>query len=136
MADEGQPSLDGLGALRRSHGCGELRAAEVGREVVVAGWVHRARDHGGVVFADVRDRSGLVQVVFRPDASEGAHRGAGTLRAEYVIAVRGQVRRRDADTVNPNLPTGEVEIAASELRVLNRAVPPPFAIEEDSGAEE
>ena len=68
----------------------------------MAGWVHRARDHGGVIFADLRDRSGLVQVVFRPDASAGAHRRAGALRAEYVVAVRGQVRRRDADTVNPS----------------------------------
>jgi aspartyl-tRNA synthetase len=108
----------------------------VGREVVVAGWVHRARDHGGVVFADLRDRSGLVQVVFRPDASPDAHRRAGELRAEYVIAVRGEVRRRDPETVNASLPTGEIEVAASELRLLNRASPPPFAIEEDAGVEE
>jgi aspartyl-tRNA synthetase len=134
--EEGGPGLDGLGALRRSHGCGELRASDVGREVVAVGWVHRARDHGGVLFADVRDRTGLVQVVFRPDASAAAHAKAGGLRAEYVVAVCGEVRRRDAETVNPNLPTGEVEIAARELRVLNRAVPPPFAIEEDSGADE
>jgi aspartyl-tRNA synthetase len=98
--------------------------------------VHRARDHGGVLFAGVRDRSGLVQVVFRPDASADAHRRAGELRAEYVVAVRGQVRRRDPETVNPNLATGEVEVAASELRLLNRAAPPPFPIEEDSGVEE
>jgi aspartyl-tRNA synthetase len=130
---QGESTLDGLGSLRRSHACGSLRAADVGREVVVAGWVHRARDHGGVLFADVRDRSGLVQVVFRPDASADAHRRAGELRAEYVIAVRGQVRRRDPETVNPNLATGEVEVAASELRLLNRASPPPFPIEEDPG---
>jgi aspartyl-tRNA synthetase len=133
---ESQPTLDGLGSFRRSHVCGALGAADVGREVVVAGWVHRARDHGGVLFADVRDRTGLVQVVFRPDASADAHRRAGELRAEYVIAVRGQVRRRDAETVNPNLATGEIEVAASELRLLNRASPPPFPIEEDSGVEE
>jgi aspartyl-tRNA synthetase len=133
---QGESTLDGLGSLRRSHACGSLRAADVGREVVVAGWVHRARDHGGVLFADVRDRSGLVQVVFRPDASADAHRRAGELRAEYVIAVRGQVRRRDPETVNPNLATGEVEVAASELRLLNRASPPPFPIEEDPGVEE
>ena len=133
---ESQPTLDGLGSFRRSHVCGALGAADVGREVVVAGWVHRARDHGGVLFADVRDRSGLVQVVFRPDASADAHRRAGELRAEYVIAVRGQVRRRDPETVNPNLATGEIEVAASELRLLNRASPPPFPIEEDSGVEE
>jgi aspartyl-tRNA synthetase len=108
----------------------------VGADVVVAGWVHRARDHGGVIFADLRDRSGLIQVVFRPDASADAHRRAGELRAEYVVLVRGQVRRRDSDTVNPSLPTGEIEVAASELRLLNRALPPPFPIEDDAGVEE
>jgi aspartyl-tRNA synthetase len=133
---ESQPGLDGLGSLRRSHACGALGAADVGREVVVAGWVHRARDHGGVLFADVRDRTGLVQVVFRPDASADAHRRAGELRSEYVVAVRGEVRRRDPETVNPNLATGEIEVAASELRLLNRASPPPFPIEEEAGVEE
>jgi aspartyl-tRNA synthetase len=133
---EGEAALDGLGSLRRSHVCGALRAEHVGTDVVVAGWVHRARDHGGVIFADLRDRSGLVQVVFRPDASADAHRRAGELRSEYVVLVRGQVRRRDPDTVNPNLPTGEIELAASELRLLNRALPPPFPIEDDAGVEE
>jgi aspartyl-tRNA synthetase len=133
---EGPSTLDGLGSLRRTHTCGELRAADVGRQVVLAGWVHRTRDHGGVIFADVRDRSGLVQVVFRPDASADAHRRAGELRSEYVVAVRGEVRRRDPDTVNPGLATGDVEVAASEVRLLNRAAPPPFPIEEDAGVEE
>jgi aspartyl-tRNA synthetase len=132
----GEPALDGLGSLRRTHACGALGVAEVGHEVVVAGWVHRARDHGGVVFADLRDRSGLVQVVFRPDASADAHRRAALLRSEYVIAVRGEVRRRDPDTVNPELTTGAIEVAARELRLLNRALPPPFPIEEDPGVEE
>jgi aspartyl-tRNA synthetase len=134
--DEREPSLDGLGSLRRSHACAALGAADVGREVVVAGWVHRARDHGGVVFADLRDRTGLVQVVFRPDASADAHRRAGELRAEFVIAVQGEVRRRDPETANPSLPTGEIEVAARELRILNRAAPPPFPIEDDPGVEE
>jgi len=133
---QGEATLDGLGSLRRTVACGALRAADVGREVVVAGWVHRARDHGGVLFVDLRDRTGLVQVVFRPDASAEAHRRAGELRGEYVALVRGQVRRRDAETVNPGLATGEIEVAASELRLLNRASPPPFPIEEDSGVEE
>jgi aspartyl-tRNA synthetase len=133
---EGPPSLDGLGSLRRSDTCGALRVADVGREVVLAGWVHKMRDHGGVLFADLRDRSGLVQVVFRPDASADAHRRAGELRSEYVVAVRGEVRRRDPETANPSLATGEIEVAASELRLLNRAAPPPFPIEEDSGVEE
>jgi len=134
--DESQPTLDGLGSLRRSHACGELGAGHVGREVVVAGWVQRARDHGGVIFIDLRDRGGLVQVVFREDGSAGAHRRAAELRSEFVVLVRGVVRRRDAEAVNPNLATGEIEVAASELRLLNRAVPPPFPIEEDAGVEE
>jgi aspartyl-tRNA synthetase len=102
----------------------------------VAGWVQRARDHGGVIFIDLRDRSGLVQVVFRPDASADAHRRAAELRAEFVLGVRGEVRRRDAETVNASLATGEVEIAASELRLLNRALPPPFPIEDEVEVEE
>jgi aspartyl-tRNA synthetase len=132
----GGVSLDGLGELRRSHGCGAVGTDLVGRPVVVAGWVQRRRDHGGVVFVDLRDRSGLVQVVLRPDASPQAHARADALRAEWVIAARGRVQRRSEDTVNPHLATGEVEIVAEELRVLNSATPPPFSIEEDSGVEE
>jgi aspartyl-tRNA synthetase len=133
---EAPPGLDGLGTLRRTHACGALGLADVGREVVLAGWVHVTRDHGGVLFADVRDRSGLVQVVFRPDASPDAHRRAHELRSEYVVAVRGQVQRREPKLVNPKLATGEIEIAASEVRLLNRASPPPFPIEEEPGVEE
>ncbi len=128
--------IDALGELRRSHACGAVSADLVGREVVVMGWVQRTRDHGGVLFADVRDQSGLVQVVFRPEVEPGAHQRAGELRAEFVIAARGVVERRSADSVNPKLATGEVEIVARELRLLNSATPPPFAIEEDAGAEE
>jgi aspartyl-tRNA synthetase len=135
-ASPGEPALDGLGPLRRTHACGELGAADVGREVVVAGWVHSARDHGGVIFVDLRDRSGRLQVVFRPDASPESHHKAGALRSEWVIAARGRLARRDAATVNPALPTGEVELVASELRLLNRAVPPPFPIEEEPGVDE
>jgi aspartyl-tRNA synthetase len=120
--------LDGMGALRRSHHCGNVIPALVGEEVVVTGWVHRRRDHGGVVFVDLRDRTGLVQVVFRPDVSRESH-----LR---VLLARGTVQRRSEETVNPNLPTGEVEILAEELRILNTAVPPPFPIEEDPGVDE
>ena len=128
--------LDGLGALRRSHYCGHIDPTLVGRQVVVTGWVHRRRDHGGVVFADLRDRSGLVQVVFRPDASAEAHRCADALRAEYVIAARGVVARRSPETVNPSLPTGELEVVAEELRILNAAAPTPFPLEEDPGVDE
>ncbi len=128
--------LEALGALRRTHYCGALRADAIGSEVVVTGWVHSARDHGGVIFADLRDRDGIVQCVFRPETSPEVHARAGLLRSEFVIAVRGVVERRSTETVNAKLPTGEVEIVARELRILNTATPPPFAIEEESGADE
>ncbi len=131
-----QVQLDGMGPLRRSHRCGEVIPTLVGSEVVVTGWVHRRRDHGGVVFVDLRDRTGLVQVVFRPDASSEAHLRSEALRSEFVLLARGTVQRRSEETVNPNLPTGEVEILAGELRILNTAVPPPFPIEEDPGVDE
>jgi aspartyl-tRNA synthetase len=128
--------LDAPGSLRRSHGCGQVGTELLGREVVVAGWVHRRRDHGGVIFADLRDRSGLVQVVFRPDASPAAHARAEALRSEFVVMARGTVAARSPETVNPNLPTGEIEVVAAELRILNTAHPPPFALEEDPGVDE
>jgi aspartyl-tRNA synthetase len=121
---------------RRSHGCGHVTESCVSQQVVVAGWVHRRRDHGGVIFVDLRDRTGLVQVVFKPDASPAAHERAGDLRPEFVILVSGRVEHRSPETRNPNLPTGEVEVIASELRVLNTATPPPFPIEEDAGVDE
>ncbi len=129
-------ALDGMGALRRSHACGEVTSALVGREVVVAGWVHRRRDHGGVCFVDLRDREGRVQGVFKPEVAAEVHRRSEDLRSEYVVLVRGVVERRTPETVNPKLATGDVEITARELRVLNTATAPPFLIEEDSGAEE
>jgi aspartyl-tRNA synthetase len=128
--------LDGMGTLRRSHPCGAIRAAQVGSEVVVAGWVHKRRDHGGVIFVDLRDRDGIVQVVFRPETSSEAHERAGALRSEWVIMARGIVEARSDDTINPKMVTGEVEVNVHELRILNRATPPPFAIEEEAGADE
>jgi aspartyl-tRNA synthetase len=128
--------LDPLGALRRTHACGAIDPGAIGREVVVAGWVHSRRDHGGLIFVDLRDRDGLVQIVFRPELAAEAHARAGDLRSEFVVIARGVVERRSPETVNPKLPTGEVEVAVHELRVLNTATPPPFAIEEDAGAEE
>jgi aspartyl-tRNA synthetase len=125
-----------MGSLRRTHGCGEIDAARVGSEVVLAGWVHTRRDHGGVIFVDLRGRDGLVQVVFKPDVSADCHARAGDLRSEYVILVRGRVERRSPETVNPKLPSGEVEVAAHELRLLNTATPPPFPIEDESEADE
>jgi len=128
--------LDPLGDLRRTHRAGEVDEALVGRELVLAGWVQRRRDHGGVVFVDLRDRSGLVQVVFRPDAAAEAHLRAAELRSEFVLVVRGTLSLRSAETVNRELRSGSVELVASELRILNSATPPPFPIEEQSDAEE
>ena len=129
-------ALDGMGTLRRSHAARQVTLALEGQDVVLAGWVHRRRDHGGVIFVDLRDRDEVVQVVFRPDASPDAHAKAHELRSEYVILVQGKVMRRSEDTVNPNLPTGEIEVEVTELRLLNRATPPPFAIEEDVDVDE
>jgi len=129
-------ALDGLGRLSRTHAAGEVTLDLEGTEVVLAGWVQKRRDHGGVIFVDLRDREGIVQVVFRPDTSSAAHERAGELRSEYVILVRGVVHRRSPETVNPKLPTGEVEVEVEELRLLNRATPPPFAIEEEIDADE
>ena len=128
--------LDDLGDLRRSHACGEVTRDRIGQEVALAGWVQTRRDHGGVIFVDLRGEGGVVQVVFRPDVSPECHVRAAELRAEYVLAVRGIVKPRSEDTVNPKLRTGEVEVEATELRLLNRATPPPFPIEEETEADE
>ena len=127
---------DALGELRRSHAAAEIGPDLIDQEVVLAGWVHKRRDHGGVIFVDLRDRGEVVQVVFRPDASPAAHERAGDLRSEYVIAVRGVVQRRSEETINPKLATGEVEVEVSELRLLNAATPPPFPIEAETEADE
>lgn len=116
----------------RTHRCGELNAGHVGERVSLCGWVHRRRDHGGLIFVDLRDRSGLAQVVFNPETSAEVHARAEDLRGEFVIAVAGAVRRRPAGTENPKLPTGEVELLAGELAVLARAQTPPFSIEEEN----
>ncbi len=129
--------LDGMGSLRRSHACGEIVESMVGDEVVLAGWVNRRRDHGGVIFVDLRDRGGIVQVVFKPEVQAAAHERAGLLRGEYVILVRGIVEPRSKETINPKMPTGRIEVNVQELRLLNAATPPPFPIdEEESQADE
>ena len=115
----------------RTHWAGELRADDVGSQVRVAGWVHRRRDHGGLIFIDVRDRTGLLQLVFRPEEAPEAHAAAGNLRGEDVITVSGELVRRDEGAVNPDLPTGEVEVVAAELEQLADAETPPFQIDED-----
>jgi aspartyl-tRNA synthetase len=115
----------------RDRWAGELRADSVGERPRVAGWVHRRRDHGGLIFIDLRDRTGLLQLVFRPEEAPEAHAAAGRLRAEDVISAIGELVRREEGTVNPNLPTGEIELAVSEFELLADAQTPPFQIDED-----
>lgn len=113
----------------RTHYCGQVTPDVIDETVTLAGWVHRRRDHGGVIFIDLRDREGLVQVVFAP-ADQEAFKKAENLRSEFVISVKGKVRRRPDGTVNKSLPTGEVEVAANELEILNPSMPLPFPIDE------
>src|SRR5437763_16186211 len=123
-----------LGNLTRTHTCGALRADDVGADVVLLGWVHRIRDLGGVTFIDVRDRAGVSQVVVREN--EALMTVAKRLRSEFVIGISGVVQRRSADTVNPKLGTGEVEVLAREIRILSEAKTPPFQIADDSPVSE
>ncbi|HZG49512.1 MAG TPA: amino acid--tRNA ligase-related protein, partial [Thermoleophilaceae bacterium] len=115
----------------RTHWAGELRAGDAGRQVRAAGWVHRRRDHGGLIFIDLRDRTGLLQLVFRPEEAPEAHAAAGALRAEDVISVSGELVTREAAAINPDLPTGEVELVAAELDQLADSKTPPFQVDED-----
>jgi len=121
---------DLLGDMRRSHSCCELGAKDIGNEVVLMGWVLRRRDHGGVIFVDLRDREGITQVVFNPGVDKAVHAKAHSIRNEYVLAVRGKVDPRPEGMVNPNLHTGEIEVLVSELKILNPAITPPFLIED------
>ena len=118
--------LDFLGDLRRTHTCGGLRASDAGKQAVLMGWVNRRRDLGSLIFIDVRDRTGITQVVFSKESNAAVHDKAEELGNEYVIAVMGKVKQRDANTVNKNIPTGEVELIGEELRILNVAKHPPF----------
>ncbi|MGD0981354.1 MAG: aspartate--tRNA ligase [Solirubrobacteraceae bacterium] len=120
----------------RTRWAGDLRGAAVGEEVRVAGWVHRRRDHGGLIFVDLRDRSGLLQLVFHPQSAPEAHAAAHDLRSEAAISVSGRVVARSPDTVNTSLATGEIELAVSELRVLATSPTPPFPIDEDVEVDE
>jgi aspartyl-tRNA synthetase len=124
--------LDFLGSLERTHLCGELRAANAGQQVVLMGWVNRRRDHGSLIFLDVRDRTGIAQVVLDKDLIPEGHAKGEQIRPEYVVAAVGKVRLRDADAINPKMPTGEVEIEATELLVLNDARLAPFSPSEDA----
>ncbi len=116
--------------MYRDRNCGEVSEADIGKELTLSGWVFRRRDHGGLIFVDLRDRSGLVQVVFSPDVSSEAHESAHLLRSEFVIKVRGKVSRRPEGTENPDIPTGAVELYAEELNILSRSETLPFVLEE------
>ena len=120
----------------RTHYCGELRKEHVGQEVTIAGWVNRRRDHGGLIFIDLRDREGIVQAVFNPETSAANHSIANELRNEYVVKVRGRVSLRPQGTENRNLSTGDVELVAEDVEILNRAKTPPFYINEEVEIEE
>ena len=121
--------LDHLGNLERTHSCGELRASDIGKHVTLMGWVAKLRDFGELIFIDVRDRAGITQVVVNSAFSPAAHAKAKELRGEYVIAVSGEVVMRDAHTRNPKLPTGDIEVQAGELSILNDARTPPFQLD-------
>ncbi len=124
--------LDFLGNLERTNMCGELRAANAGEHVVVMGWVNRRRDHGNLIFLDVRDRSGIAQVVLDKELTPDGHLKGEQVRPEYVVAAVGKVRLRGKDAINPKMPTGEVEIEATELRILNDTRLAPFSPSEEA----
>ncbi len=117
-------------------GCGGIRESDIGQNLTLCGWVFRRRDHGGLIFIDLRDRSGIFQIVFSPDVSGDAHELAHDLRSEYVISASGEIRKRPAGTENPNMPTGMVEMYVNKLDVLNESSPLPFTIEDAADASE
>ncbi|HEY3425845.1 MAG TPA: aspartate--tRNA ligase [Negativicutes bacterium] len=128
--------MDTMTDLKRTHSCEAVNKIHDGQEVVLCGWVARRRDHGGLIFIDLRDRSGLVQIVFSPDMNTDAFTKAETVRSEYVLAVRGTVKLRAVETVNTNMVTGEIEVYGRELRILNTAKTPPFYIQDNIDVDE
>ena len=128
--------MENISGMKRTHRCAELTAADKGREVVLMGWVQRRRDLGALVFVTLRDRSGIIQVVFNSETDPQLHEKALQLRSEYVIAVRGTLQLRSPEAVNKNMPTGEIEVIATELRILNKSDTPPFHIAEETSANE
>jgi len=117
---------------KRTHYCGDLNETHADQEVVLMGWAHRRRDHGGVIFIDLRDREGLTQVVFNPETNEACHQEAGRIRTEFVLAIHGRVRRRPEGMENPDLKTGKIEVLADELEILNESKTPPFVLDQTS----
>src|SRR4051795_3972124 len=128
--------LDFLGEMRRTHSCGDLRPSDVGKTALLMGWVHRRRDLGGVIFIHLRDREGIAQLVFDESKNREAHARAQELSSEYVIAVTGTVALRSPETVNPNISTGEVEVAVDKLSILNTSRTPPFPLEDNVDVKE
>ena len=128
--------METMNGLHRTNNCGTISAEQVGQEVVLCGWVERRRDHGGLIFIDLRDRSGVVQIVASPDHNLESFKKAEDVRNEFVLCVRGKITERDADAINPNLPTGKYEMYCEELRVLNTAKTPPFYIQDDIDVDE
>lgn len=128
--------METMAGMRRSCGCGNVKNDDCGKELTLAGWVNTRRDHGGLIFVDLRDRTGIVQLVMSPQYGEEAFHKAESVRSEYVLAVKGKVRERSADTINPKMATGQVEVVVSELRILNRAKTPPFYVEDGIDVDE
>jgi aspartyl-tRNA synthetase len=128
--------IDLLGNLKRTDYCGDLRPKDINREVILFGWVQRRRDLGGLIFIELRDRQGIIQVLFNPEVSSESHEKAQSLRSEFVVAVSGKVAARPDGTANPKLDTGEIEVIAKELKILNTSKTPPFFIEDDEEVDE
>lgn len=128
--------METMAGMHRSCGCGRVTEKDCGKELTLAGWVNTRRDHGGLIFIDLRDRSGIVQVVVSPQYGEDAFHKAEDVRSEYVLAIRGIVRERSPETVNPKMQTGKIEVVVSEMRVLNKAKTPPFYVEDGIDVDE
>jgi aspartyl-tRNA synthetase len=124
--------MESMGNLRRTHSCNELTAADIGKEIILMGWVLRRRDHGGVIFIDLRDRHGITQIVFNPEVNPDVHQKAHQVRSEWVLAIRGKVEARLDGMANTKLDTGEIEVFIDELRILNTSETPPFPLDEES----
>jgi len=117
--------------MLRTNTCGELRLKDKGKTITLSGWVHRRRDHGGIIFLDLRDRYGLTQIVFDPEVSKAAYDTANTVRPEFVLKATGEIRKRMEGQNNPNMDTGEIEVYIHELTILNTAKTPPFEIDQE-----